>query len=121
MNGLQDDERDADKERRVRERRREILMAGDGDTGLSEGEAHEIAYSESLADIYDQDGDHLADTDPELADWLREKVEKPDEDDEGDEQICPLCNLPIEPGDKTDEGEYGTVHHNCPDFLDDLI
>jgi hypothetical protein len=32
---------------------------------------------------------------------------------------CPLCGETIEPGDQTDEGECGTVHHNCPDFIDE--
>ncbi len=29
---------------------------------------------------------------------------------------CPLCGDTIEPDDETQEGEYGTVHKNCPDF-----
>lgn len=52
-------------ERRVRERRQQILMVGDGDEGLSEQEAHE-----TLEVIADQDGEHLAQTDPDLWAWL---------------------------------------------------
>lgn len=63
-------------ERRVRERRIDILMAGDGTytNGLSEEEAREIAYSETLSEIYDQDGDHLTDTDPDLVEWLENEL-----------------------------------------------
>jgi hypothetical protein len=57
-------------ERRVRERRKQILMAGSGEEFMDEDEAEEIAYSESLEDIYNSDGDHLAETDPDLAEWL---------------------------------------------------
>jgi hypothetical protein len=32
--------------------------------------------------------------------------------------VCPLCNEPIKPDDKTDEGEYGVCHHNCQDYGD---
>ncbi len=42
-----------------------------------------------------------------------------DEDKRWAEGHCALCGEPIKPGDKTDEGEYGTVHHNCPDFQGD--
>ncbi len=31
--------------------------------------------------------------------------------------ICVLCGEPIFLEDKTDEGNYGLVHHNCPDTL----
>ena len=42
-----------------------------------------------------------------------------DEDKRWAEGHCALCGEPIKPGDRTDEGEYGTVHHNCPDFQSD--
>jgi hypothetical protein len=42
-----------------------------------------------------------------------------DQDERWAEGHCALCGEPIEPGDKVDEGEYGTVHHNCPDFQGD--
>jgi hypothetical protein len=29
---------------------------------------------------------------------------------------CALCNQGIEPGEAVEEGRYGTVHKNCPDF-----
>ena len=32
---------------------------------------------------------------------------------------CALCGEPIVEGERTDEGNYGTVHHNCPDFIED--
>jgi hypothetical protein len=72
-------------ERRVRERRKEILMAGNGsDDFMDEDEAEGIAYRESLEDIYWMDGGHLADTDPDLAEWLEQTVEK-ESDHESDE------------------------------------
>jgi len=42
-----------------------------------------------------------------------------DEDKRWAEGHCALYGEPIKPGDKTDEGEYGTVRHNCPDFQGD--
>ena len=62
-------------ERRVRERRKETLMTGNGEDFMDEDEAEGIAYSESLEDIYNQDGDHLAETDPDLAEWLDQAVQ----------------------------------------------
>lgn len=35
------------------------------------------------------------------------------------EQTCALCNEIIQEGDEVDEGNYGLVHSNCPDFQDD--
>lgn len=35
------------------------------------------------------------------------------------EQICPLCGEAIEPGDVTQEGNYGICHKHCPDFGED--
>ena len=61
-------------ERRVRERRKEILMAGNGDETMCEHDAKEIAYSDSLSIIMNQDGEHLAETDPDLFDWLEKEV-----------------------------------------------
>jgi hypothetical protein len=71
-------------ERRVRERRKEILMAGNGEDFMDEDEAEGIAYSESLVDIYNMDGDHLAETDPDLAEWLDQAVQW-ESDHENDE------------------------------------
>jgi hypothetical protein len=42
-----------------------------------------------------------------------------DEDKRWAEGHCALCGEPINLGDRTDEGECGTVHHNCPDFQGD--
>ena len=57
-------------ERRIRERRAEILAAGDGCDTMPVEEARGIAFSEPLEAIAAQDGDHLAETEPELAEWL---------------------------------------------------
>jgi hypothetical protein len=56
-------------EQRIRQRRKEILIAGDGDTGMSEEEAEATANGETIAEIMEQDGEHLSHTDPELYDW----------------------------------------------------
>lgn len=53
-------------EKRLRLRRAEILIAGDGMTGMDQDRAHEIANEESIEMILQQDGDHLMETDPDL-------------------------------------------------------
>jgi hypothetical protein len=55
------------KEAELRQRRAEILMAGDGcGECLSEGEAIRAANEESVEEILDSDGKHLSETDPHL-------------------------------------------------------
>jgi hypothetical protein len=92
----------ADCEERLRTRRMEILMAGsDGTDGYYEEEARDIAWSESLEDIMDQDGEHLAETDPDLCEWY-------DAHDSGTGDIYVWSNrvIPVLIFESEGEGEY---------------
>lgn len=70
-------ERIRDEEIRVRLRREEILMAGNGDEGMPENIAQHSAWNEPLITILDADGEHIAETDPDLADWIATQSASP--------------------------------------------
>jgi len=55
-------------EKRLRERRAEILIAGDGTSGMDPEQARKVADEEAIEMILQQDGDHLIETDPDLFD-----------------------------------------------------
>lgn len=58
----------SENERQLRQRRAEILIAGNGDQGMNEQEAMRIAFTEPVEDILNVDGEHIAETDPDLFD-----------------------------------------------------
>lgn len=95
-------------DQRIRERRVAILMAGDGDEGMSEADATATAAKETIEQILAQDGDHLAESDPELFDF----------DDEGDDDrqvytrddICERISKQVQGMSGKELIEFCTVH-----------